>query len=83
MNQTLVGTGLTRIIIPTVFRDDYILALKALSNNADSAPYIRMLNRAAAFSRWLNYHSRETCFENLKRSNALKQPSEAKLSFSA
>jgi hypothetical protein len=81
MNLALSAAGLTRIIVPTAFREDYVLALKAISHNSNTEPYERMLKRAADFSRWLDYDSQTTCFEQLHTSNALKQPNEAKLTF--
>jgi hypothetical protein len=81
MNLILSESGLTRIIVPTAFREDYTLALKALSHNSNCEPYGRMLQRAADFSRWLDYRSQVKCFEQLRASNALKQPHEAKLTF--
>ncbi|MBL8270220.1 Fic family protein, partial [Steroidobacter sp.] len=68
MNMFLTQAGLTRIIIPTVFRDDYISALKALSNNAHPRPLVRMLTRAARFSRWLDLSSKQRAFACLKQS---------------
>jgi hypothetical protein len=70
---------LTRIIIPTVFREDYTLSLKALSNNANAEPYVRMLNTVARFSALLDYNSQQHLFEQLDRSQALKEPNEGKL----
>jgi Fic family protein len=81
MNLALSAAGLTRIIIPTAFREDYVLALKALSHNSNPEPYVRMLKRAADFSRWLDFNSQTICFEQLHTSNALKQPTEGKLTF--
>lgn len=54
LNLFLTHAGFTRIIIPTVYRDDYISALKAMSGNAHPAPLVRMLAQAARFSRWLD-----------------------------
>lgn len=65
LNLFLTQAGLTRIIIPTVFRDDYISALKALSINAHPVPMVRMLGRAARFSRWLDMRSKEGAFAAL------------------
>jgi Fic family protein len=79
MNQILAAAGLTRIIIPTVSREDYTLSLKALSNNAHAEPYVRMLTRAAQFSALLEYSSQPRLFKQLEVSNALKEHSEAKL----
>ena len=81
MNHFLTQAGLTRIIVPTVIRDDYISALKALSSNAHPVPLIRMLTRAARFSRWLDMTSTDKCFAALAQSNAMKRPEEAQLTF--
>jgi len=81
MNLAFSEAGLTRIIIPTVFREDHLLSLKALSRNSKPEPYGRMLERASEFSSWLDYRSQPTCFEQLKESNALARPEEAKLNF--
>jgi len=81
LNLFLTHAGLTRIIIPTVYRDDYISALKALSSNAHPIPLVRMLTRAARFSRWVDMRSKESAFAALRQSNALDRPADAKLSF--
>lgn len=81
MNLALSAEGRTRIIVPTVFRDDYLPALRALSHQREPEPYARMLTRAAAFSRWLDYSSKTACFAQLAASNALADPSEGKLAF--
>lgn len=47
LNNELDNEGQDRIIIPTVFRDDYITALKAFSQSSNPIPYQRMINRAA------------------------------------
>jgi hypothetical protein len=80
MNCALSQAGLTRIIIPTVYRDDYLSALRALSlRDGRPAPLVRMLARAARFSRGVDFHSQATCFESLREANALMLPDDAKL----
>jgi hypothetical protein len=81
MNLFLSGAGLTRIIIPTVYRDDYISALKAMSNTAHPVPLVRMLARAAKFSRWIDFSSQSAAFAALKQSKALEKPEVARLVF--
>jgi hypothetical protein len=83
MNHLLSAAGLTRIIIPTAFREDYMLSLKALSNNGHAEPYVRMLNTATKFSAALDYGSQQHLFQQLERSNALKEPSEGRLNLKA
>jgi hypothetical protein len=82
MNHFLTNAGLTRIIVPTVYRDDYIGALKAMSRE-NPAPLPRMLARAARFSRWLDTSTKETCFAALRRSNAMERPDDARLEFAS
>jgi Fic family protein len=81
MNLHLSVAGLTRVIIPTVYRDDYISALKAMSSNAHPVPLVRMLARAAQFSRWIDFSSQAAAFAALKKSMALERPEAAKLVF--
>ncbi len=89
MNLSLSAAGLTRIIVPTVYRDDYFSALHALSHSRPDEPpypriepYVSMLNRAAAFSRWLDSSSVPALETALDVSNALKRPSQGRLTFS-
>lgn len=49
MNAALVAAGQARVIIPTVYRDDYLRALKALSHNSSPDPFVRMISRAQQF----------------------------------
>ena len=81
MNQFLTHAGLTRVIIPTVYRDDYLSALNAMSSNAHPVPLLRMFARAARFSRWLDMSSKANCFAALTRSHATANPNEARLTF--
>lgn len=55
MNAFLSGQAQCRIIVPTVFREDYLLSLKALSHNADATPYIRAMSIGQAWASELDY----------------------------
>lgn len=46
MNAELAALGQQRILIPTVFRDDYISSLRALSGAANPGPYLQVLRKA-------------------------------------
>lgn len=50
MNAELGAAGLSKIIIPTVFRDDYIGTLKKLTKLRDPDAYVKMLLKAWEFS---------------------------------
>lgn len=55
MNAFLSQHRQCRIIIPTVFREDYLLSLKATSHQGDASAYMRTLCIAQAWSSELNY----------------------------
>lgn len=79
MNAELVKTNQTRIIIPTVYRDDYLGALRRLTRNDDPSVYIRMLQRAQEFSATLIANDMDALENHLTQSNAFKEHDEAKL----
>lgn len=73
MNAELVKTGQTRIIIPTVYRDDYMVALRRLTRRQDADTYIRMLSRAQEFSETVVGEDMDAMEDVLERSNAFKE----------
>ena len=79
MNAELVKADQTRIIIPTVYRDDYLRALRRLARQQDPLAYIKMLQRAQDFSATLKADNMEELELRLELSNAFKEHDEAKL----
>ncbi|MHB1948208.1 MAG: Fic family protein [Gammaproteobacteria bacterium] len=81
MNAELVHAKQSRIIIPTVYREDYLLALRNLSRTGDTDAYIRMLLRAQAFTASIDFSDYEKALQQLRETNAFMQPFEGKLKF--
>jgi Fic family protein len=79
MNAELSAAGQTKIIIPTVYRDDYLGALRRLTRNGEPGVYIRMLERAQAFSHTLKADNMEEMETVLNNSGAFKESSEGVL----
>ncbi len=50
MNSELVAADQSKIIIPTVFREDYLNALRRLTRRGDASVLIRALSRVRQFS---------------------------------
>ncbi|MFK8164201.1 MAG: Fic family protein [Lewinella sp.] len=73
MNAELTAGGQTKIIIPTVYRDDYLLNLRRLTRKHDTAAYIRMMDRAHAFSHWLEPGNYPELKAQLEGSNAFEE----------
>jgi Fic family protein len=79
MNAELVKQGESKIIIPTVYREDYLLALRRLTRQSDFSPYIHMLQRAHEFSSFVYGEDMDKMQEFLKRCNAFLEHSEGSL----
>ncbi len=70
MNAELCSKGLSKIIIPTVYREDYMGALKKLTKQRDADAYIRMMLRAWEFSSNIHDESLESMEKYLITCNA-------------
>ena len=74
MNAELVNAKSAKIIIPTVYRDDYLLTLKRLTNQKDPVPYVDMLSKVRQFSAKLSFESYEDLYRYLEEHNAFYEP---------
>jgi len=79
MNAELVKANQVRIIISTVYRDDYMGALRRLTRRRDPQPYVRILARAQAFSATVVGPGLDTMQRRLEASNAFLEHNEGKL----
>lgn len=78
MNAELSSRGQSKIIIPTVYRDDYMGTLKKLTRQCVAEPYIQMLLKAFEFSATL-HNGNVPMEEHLIACDAFKEPTEGKL----
>jgi Uncharacterized conserved protein len=78
-NAELFKSGLSKIIVPTVYREDYILSLKKFSNRKEPDTYIRVMNKLQYFSNNIFGDNFDELNNYLKATNAYKEPSEGKL----
>jgi prophage maintenance system killer protein len=81
MNAELSSKGFSKIIIPTVFREDYMGALRKLTRQQIAEPFIRMMLRAYEFSATLRQESLDEMERYLISCDAFKEPKEGKLKF--
>jgi fido (protein-threonine AMPylation protein) len=79
MNAELSSKSLSKIIIPTVYREDYMGALKKLTKQHDAATYIRMMLRVWEFSSYIHDQSLDDMERYLIASNAFLSPKEGYL----
>lgn len=79
MNAELVNQGQTKIIVPTVFRDDYLGVLRKLTRQHDPAAYLGMLQRAQEFSATIVGDDMDLIEKHLYACSAFKEPDQGKL----
>jgi hypothetical protein len=78
MNAELNAEGLSTIIVPTVYREDYLLSLRALSRRNRPAPLQQMAATAQKFSA-LDFKDYPTALKLLVERNWFQEPDEAKI----
>lgn len=72
MNSELVAADQSKIIIPTVFREDYLNALRRLTRKGDPSVVIRALSRVRKFSANITGDNFEVTRKYLESCNAFK-----------
>ena len=74
MNAELAAGGEERIVIPTVYRDDYLTAVRALSAGGRPGPLIEALEHAQRWTAAVDWSTVETVRRELERCNASSPP---------
>jgi Fic/DOC family len=77
MNAELVAANEERIIIPTVFRNNYLAALKALSQNGIAEPLILTLDYAQRWTNAIPWNTLDGARRALESCHAFVDPNEA------
>ncbi len=79
MNAELVKAKQSKILIPTVYREDYLLALRKLTRRRLPDAFIRMLDHVHQFSSEIVNDDLEEMQLLLEKANAFLEPEEGKL----
>ncbi len=80
MNAELVSEKLSTIIIPNVYRDSYLLALRALTRRSRPETVVKMLAQAQGFSQ-INFSKYRPVLQYLQEHNWFREPDEATIIF--
>ena len=81
MNSELFRANESKIIVPTVYREDYLLALRKCSRQRIVQPYINVMTHLHHFSSTLYGKNFQELLDYLNYCNAFEEPDEAKLRF--
>lgn len=79
MNAELSSKNECRIIVPTVLREDYLLALRKLSREGVSDLYVTFLKKAQAFTSVIDFSDYDRAVDMMKICNAFAESDEARL----
>jgi hypothetical protein len=74
MNAELVSGRQSRIIIPTVYREDYLGALRRLSRQDDPSVLIKSLRYAQDYTAQIDFTDLDDAIRQLDRTNAFNEP---------
>jgi hypothetical protein len=77
MNAELVAAGANRIIVPTVYRNNYLMALKALSQNGIAEALVRAMDFAQRYTAAIDFADMDRARFILDRTYAFVDPNEA------
>jgi len=78
LNRELLNSGMPSIIIPTVFREDYLGGLKSLTKRGIPGALVRMFTRAIKFSH-LEFTSYQKIKKEISTRNWFLESNEAKI----
>jgi len=81
MNAEFTSKGQSKIIIPTVFRQDYISALRQLTRKENPEPLIHAMQRVRQFSRTLFSDDFDEMRKYLEKCNAFRDEDQYILQF--
>lgn len=77
MNSELAAAGEVRIVIPTVYRLNYLAALKAVTHGGNFAALMAMLSFARRWTARIDFTSRVSADSDLTRTHALRDATDA------
>ena len=73
MNAELIADNEQRIIIPTVYRNNYLMSLKGLSHNGITDAFIKTIDFAQKYTRSIDWSDAAKAGDLLKETNAFTE----------
>jgi hypothetical protein len=74
MNTEFVSGAQSRIIIPTVFRDDYLGGLRQMTRYGDPSVLIKVMRYAHDYTAQIDFSTLTGATEVLRATNAFNEP---------
>lgn len=80
MNAVLEEAGLTRLILPTSFRNDYLTVLEALTTNGNAKPFCEFAHKLIDLNSRMPFATIEESYAHFKKTSALDEPQSSNFS---
>ncbi len=77
MNAELVAAGEVRLIVPIVYRENYLDGLRAATRTGHFAALVKVLSFARRYTAQVDFATRVSAENDLRRTHALRDPREA------
>lgn len=74
MNAELVADGQSRILIPTVYREEYLTGLRLLTRTGEPQVYTQVMQYAQRYVAAIDWSTYEQAYEQLTRTHAFDKP---------
>jgi fido (protein-threonine AMPylation protein) len=74
MNAELVSAGERCILIPTVYREDYLTGLRVLTRQDHAAPLLAMLDFAQRYTAAIDFATYDGAVRTLAATHAFEEP---------
>jgi len=81
INEDFTFASQSKIIIPTMYREDNLGSLRKLTRRGQSDAYIRMMERIHAFSETVYDEDMDAMQQYLEQCNTFLEPEKGKLKF--
>jgi hypothetical protein len=73
MNSELSAAGEARIIIPTLYREQYLDCLRALTRTAQTKPYLDAMTNIQRWTAAFSYENLDATIDSMRRCNAFEK----------
>ena len=73
MNAELSAVGSCRIIVPTLFREEYLDSLRALSRQGDAAPFMAAMQKIHRWSAAFLFDDLDDTISHMAQCNAFER----------
>jgi hypothetical protein len=73
MNAELSVVDACRIIIPTLFREEYMDCLRVLTREGDPRPFVKAMQKIQSWTAAFDYEDLDTVIASMKACNAFER----------